>query len=67
MEIYAAPDRHFKIKMLNLWMGWENLCPDLTFTVENKIGNSHKRGWSHFKLNLIDRDIPFPKSLRIYQ
>ena len=23
--------------MLNLWMSWENLCPNLTFTVENKI------------------------------
>ena len=44
----------FKIQMLNLWMSWENLCPNLTFTVENKMGNSHKRGWSHFKLNIND-------------
>ena len=29
-----------------------NLCPDLSCTVENKLGNSHKRGWSHFKINL---------------
>ena len=67
LEIYTAPDQHFKIQMLNLWMSWENLCPNLTFTVENKMGNSHKRGWSHFKLNLNDWDIPFPNILRICQ
>ena len=54
LEIYTAPDQHFKIQMLNLWMSWENLCPNFTFTVENKMGNSHKRGWSHFKLNIND-------------
>ena len=59
--------QHFKIQMLNLWMSWENLCPNLNFTVENKIGNFDKRGWSHFKRNISDRDIPFPKVLRIYQ
>ena len=48
--------------MLNLWTSWENLCPNLTFAVENKMGNSHKRGWSYFKLNINDRDIPFPKT-----
>ena len=67
LEIYTAPDQHFKIQMLNLWMSWENLCPNLTFFLENKMGNSHKRGWSHFKLNINDWDIPFPKILRIYQ
>ena len=40
----TAPDQHFKIQMLNLWMSWENLCPNLSFTVENKMENSHKRG-----------------------
>ena len=40
--------------MLNLWMGWENLCPNLTFAVKSKMGNSHKREWSHFKLNIND-------------
>ena len=30
--------------MLNLWMSWENLRPNLTFAVENKIGNSRRRG-----------------------
>ena len=62
-----SPDQHFKIQMLNLWMSWENLCPNLNFAVENKIGNFDKRGWSHFKRNISDRDIPFPKVLRIYQ
>ena len=28
------------------------LCPNLTITVENKMGNSYKRGWSHFKLKI---------------
>ena len=31
-----------KIPILNLWMNWENFCPNLSFTVENKIGNLHK-------------------------
>ena len=43
LEIYTAPDQHFKIQMLNLRMSWENLCPNLSFTVENKMGNSRKR------------------------
>ena len=66
LEIYTVPDQHFKIQMLNLWMSWENLSPNLTFFLENKLGNSNKRGWSHFKLNLNDWGIPFPKILRIY-
>ena len=37
LEKYTAPDQ-------NLCMSWENLCPDLSFTVENKMGNSHKWG-----------------------
>ena len=53
-KIYRAPDQRFKIQMLNLWRNWENLCPDLSFTVENEMGDSHKRGWSHFKLNRND-------------
>ena len=42
--MYTAPDQHFKMQMLNLWMSWENLCPNLSFTVENKMEDSHKRG-----------------------
>ena len=67
LEKYTAPNQHFKIQMLNLWMGWKNVCPNVSFTVQNKIRNSHKRGWSHFKLNINDWDILFPKTLRIYQ
>ena len=26
-----------KIPILNLWMNWEKLCPNLSFTVEKKI------------------------------
>ena len=33
LKIYRAPDQHFKIQMLNLWMSWENLCPNLSFTL----------------------------------
>ena len=29
--------------------------------------NSRKKGWSRFKLNIDDSDIPFPKIFRIYQ
>ena len=61
LEIYTAPDQHFKIEMLNLWMSWENLCPNLSFTVENKMENSRKRGWSHLKPKINDWDITFPK------
>ena len=31
MEIYTAPDQHFKIQMLNLSMSWENVCSNLSF------------------------------------
>ena len=32
-------------------MNWEGICRNLTFTVENKMGNLHKKRWPHFKLN----------------
>ena len=38
-----------------------------SFTVENKMKNSRRKGWSHFKLNTDDWDIPFPQVLRIYE
>ena len=47
-----SPRQTFQIQILNLWMTWRNLCRNLSFTVENKIGSSHKRGWLHFKLNI---------------
>ena len=31
-----------KITILDLWINWQNVCPNLSFTVENKIGNLHK-------------------------
>ena len=54
-------------QILNLWMNWEKLCPKFSFTVENKMENSHKKRWSHFKLYIGDWDIPLPEILRIYQ
>ena len=39
----TAQDQHFKIQILYLWMNWEKLCPNLSFIVENKIENSHKK------------------------
>ena len=53
-SIYIAQDQHFKIKILNLWMNWENLCNNLSLTVGNKMRNLHKKGLSHFKLNIND-------------
>ena len=44
-SIYTAQDQHFKIRILNLWMNWENVCPNLSFTVQNKMVNSRKNGW----------------------
>ena len=52
---------------MNLWMSWENVCPNLRFTIEKKMGNSHKRGCLYFRLNILDSHIPFPKVLKIYQ
>ena len=57
----------FQNPTLNLGMSWENLYPNLSFTVENKMGNSHKRGCSQFKLHINDWGIAFPKMLRTGQ
>ena len=48
LENIHSPRPTFQNPNVNLWVSWE------TFTVENKMGNSHKRGWSHFKLNIND-------------
>ena len=68
LEVYAAQDQHFKIQIqiLNLQMSLEKLCPNLSFVVENKMVNSHKKGGSNFKLNINNWDILFPWILRIY-
>ena len=34
LEVYTAQDQHFKIQILNIWMSWEKLCPNLSFTVD---------------------------------
>ena len=44
LQVYPAQDQHFKIQILNLWMNWENLCPNLSITNENKMDNSNKKG-----------------------
>ena len=54
LKVYAAQDQHLKIQISNLQMNWEKLCPNLSLTVKNKMGNLHKKGWSHFKLNIND-------------
>ena len=36
-------------------MSQERRWPNLSFTVENKMGNLHKKGWSHFKLKACAR------------
>ena len=33
-------------------MSLEKLCPNLSFVVENKMVNSHKKGGSNLKLNI---------------
>ena len=43
MPTFKNPNFESKIEL-------EKLCPKLIFTVENKMENSHKKGWSYFKL-----------------
>ena len=31
-----------KNPLSNLWMNWEELCPNLSFTVENNTDNLHE-------------------------
>ena len=50
LEIYRAKEKHFKIQIFSLWMNWENLCPNLSFTAENKMGNSCKWQWWHWDI-----------------
>ena len=39
-----SPRTTFQNPNVNLWMSWENVCPNLTFTVDSKMRNSHKKG-----------------------
>ena len=50
---YTQPktnDQHFRIQILNLWMNWEKLFPNLSFPVENEMGNLHKKWMVTLKL-----------------
>ena len=65
---YTQPKNN--LSKSKLWIcAWirKNLWPNLSFTAENKMRNSHKKRWPHFKLNINDWDIQFPKILRTYQ
>ena len=46
-----------KLPILNLWMNWEKLCTNLSFTIENKIGTLHKTRL--FKLNIMKEIIHY--------
>ena len=54
MKVYTTQDQHFEIQILKLWMSWEKLCPNLSFTGKNKMENLSKKVWPHFKLNIND-------------
>ena len=54
MKVYTTQDQHFEIQILKLWMSWEKLCPNLSFTSKNKMENLSKKVWPHFKLNIND-------------
>ena len=63
---YAQPKSN--ISKSKIWIyGWIGKSYDnVSFSVENKMENAHKKGWLYFKLNINDWSIPFPKILRIY-
>ena len=44
----------FKIQSFEYMGKLGKFMANLRFTVENKMRNSHKKGWSHFKLNIND-------------
>ena len=48
LKVYTAQDRHFRIQILNIWMNCENLCPNLNFTLENKMRSSHEERMATF-------------------
>ena len=41
MEVHPKTNTK-EIPILNVWMNLENPCPNLNFTVENKIGSLYK-------------------------
>ena len=38
-----SQDQDSKVRIFNLFMNWENVCPNLGFTVESKMGE-HTQG-----------------------
>ena len=34
-----SPRQIFQNRSLNLWMNWQKSCPNLSFSVENKMGS----------------------------
>ena len=50
-----------KIPILNLWMNWENICPNLSFTVANKIGSLHKIRPFIFQTYIMNRILHYLK------
>ena len=70
MKIWKCNQGFSKIPFMN----WEKLgnihSSRSTFqnpNIESMDGNSYKRAWPHFKLNIINWGISFPKMLRICQ
>ena len=41
-----------KIPILNLWMNWGNVCPNLSFPFQNGVSNLHKIRLFHLKINM---------------
>ena len=61
---YTQPktnDQHFRIQILNLWMNWEKLFPNLSFPVENEMGNLHKKWMVTLKLKQMTEIFHFLK------
>ena len=52
LVVCKAQDQRLKIQILNLWMNWENLYPNLSFTSLKTKWEIHiKKGWSPFNRN----------------
>ena len=47
--------------MLNLWMYWEKLYPNVSLTVKNKIGSLHKMRLFTFQILHDEWDISVPQ------
>ena len=44
LKYSLRPYQNSKVPIWNLLMHWEKLCPNLSFTVKNKMGNLYKTG-----------------------